>query len=144
FSWSHIMNIHSSSPTSVQAEPELDRAVDSRALNGATTPALAQQLYVPSHSSVLTHAFLKALDSTACRFTFQLIRDPKDRKNDPNPRGLHLIHHCTPSEACALAEKWNTSEHGYGLYVTINETDFAGRKREHIIRPRAVFGDADE
>jgi hypothetical protein len=33
---------------------------------------------------------------------------------------------------------------GLGFYVTINETDFAGRRRENIVRVRAVFVDADE
>jgi hypothetical protein len=140
------MNISSPfSPTSAQAEPELGCAVDGRAFSGMTVPAdaLAQQTPTPCHSPVLMHAFLKALDSTATRFTFQLFRDPKHRKNEPHPRGLRLIHHCTADEACAFTTEWNTPEHGYGVYVTINATDFGGRKRENVIRVRAVCGDAD-
>jgi RepB DNA-primase from phage plasmid len=42
-----------------------------------------------------------------------------------------------------LAREWNTPDHGYGVYVAINATDFGGRKRENVIRARAVFVDAD-
>jgi len=99
---------------------------------------------MPPHSPLLTHAFFKALDATTTRFTLQLFRDPKHRKDEPHPRGLRLIHHCTADEACALARKWNTPEHGYGAYVAINATDFGGRKRENVVRVRAVCGDVDQ
>src|SRR5690242_17116338 len=95
------------------------------------------------HSSVMARAFLRALDPNAERFTFQLFRDPKHRKNEPHPDGVRLINHCTADEAWALAQTWNTLEHGYGLYVTVNETDLHGRKRENIVRVRAVFVDVD-
>jgi hypothetical protein len=99
---------------------------------------------VPSHSPVTTTAFLKALDPSADRFTFQLFRDPKHRKLEANPPGLALVQHCGCEEASALARTWNTPEWGFGFYVTINETNFAGRKRENIVRVRAVLVDADE
>jgi hypothetical protein len=87
--------------------------------------------------------FLTALDAGAERFTFQLIRDPKHRKAEKTPRGLRLIHHCTINEVVALAKEWNTPEHAFGLYVTINQTDLTGRRRKNIIRVRAVYVDAD-
>jgi putative DNA primase/helicase len=141
--------MHISSPPSppsslVEAERGVAHLGDSVQNTADHAASPTSPTATPSHNPLLTHAFLKALDPTATRFTFQLFRDPKHRKNDPNPRGLHLIHHCTASDACALAEKWNTLEHGYGLYVTINETDLGGRKRENITRVRAVFVDADE
>ena len=69
----------------------------------------------PAHSPLLMNAFLKALDPSAERFTFQLFRDPKHRKDENTPPGLRrLIHHCTIDEAVALARQWNTPEHAYG------------------------------
>lgn len=95
------------------------------------------------HGELLMNAFLKALDPRADRFTFQLFRDPRHRKEEDRPYGLSLINHCTIDEAVALARKWNTPEHAYGLYVTINETDLTGRARGNVVRVRAVYIDAD-
>jgi hypothetical protein len=136
--------MHINSPPPVEAEHGVTHTGNGVRNTAERAPALTHTMATPPHSPLLMREFLKALDSTATRFTFQFFRDPKHRKNDPHPRGLHLIHHCTESDACALAEKWNTLEHGYGLYVTINETDLVGRKRENVTRVRAVFVDADE
>src|SRR5436309_621054 len=101
--------------------PDTIPAEVSREVTGATdnTPA-------PSHSPLLMNAFLKALDPCAERFTLQCFRDPKHRKNEKKPDGLRLVHNCTPDEAVALVTKWNTPEHGYGFYITVNETDLRG------------------
>ena len=58
------------------------------------------------------------------------------------------------AKAEALARKFNTSvrdplilesyRHGAGVYVTINETDGKGRKKENIVRIRAVWQEDDE
>jgi hypothetical protein len=119
--------------------PDANRAEVSREITGASdnTPA-------PSHSPLLMNTFLKALDPSAERFTLQCFRDPKHRKNEKKPDGLRLVHHCTPDEAVALVSEWNTPEHGYGFYITVNETDLGGRARENIIRARAVYVDVDE
>jgi hypothetical protein len=98
----------------------------------------------PTPKHLLINAFLRALDPSAERFTFQLFRDPKHRKNENKPAELRLINHCTIGEAVDLARQWNTPEHGYGLYVTINETDLRGRARKNVIRVRAVYVDVDE
>ena len=37
----------------------------------------------------------------------------------------------------------NTPETGVGVFVTIDETDLKGRRTENIVRPRALFVDAD-
>ena len=101
-------------------------------------------MQTPTHNPLLMKSFLKALDPSAERFTFQLFRDPKHRKDENTPPGLRrLIHHCTIDAAVALARQWNTPEHAYGLLVTINETDLTGRTRKNIIRVRAVYVDAD-
>ena len=49
----------------------------------------------------------------------------------------------------ALDEVWpkvltlNTPQRGVGVFVTISETDFKGRSTNNIVRPRAIFADAD-
>ena len=37
----------------------------------------------------------------------------------------------------------NTPQDGVGVFVTISETDFKGRSSKNIVRPRALFADAD-
>ena len=98
----------------------------------------------PPHNPLLINASLKALDPSAERFTLQLFRDPRHRKNENRPHGLRLIQHCTADETVVLARNWNTPEHAYGIFATINETDLAGRTSGNIIRARAVYMDADE
>jgi hypothetical protein len=75
--------------------------------------------------------FLKLLDPNAERFTFTLFHD---RKCGP-PITLHDgIRDVWP---CITAE--NSLGRGYGAFVTVNQTDFTGRKAENIIRARALF-----
>ena len=79
--------------------------------------------------------FLKLLDPNAERFTFTLFHD---RKCGP-PITLHDgIRDVWP---CITAE--NSLGRGYGAFVTVNQTDFTGRKAENIIRARALFIDMD-
>ena len=37
----------------------------------------------------------------------------------------------------------NSTERRIGVFVTINETDFGGRRVENIVRARGLFVDAD-
>src|SRR4051812_43358621 len=92
-----------------------------------------------THNREMAQRFLKALDPTAQRFTFQLLRDPPHRKSDPHPPGLRPMAHCSVDEALAMAKRWNTLQQGYGLFFTPNETDFLGRAKANIVRVRAVF-----
>jgi hypothetical protein len=135
-------------PYPATLEPIANQTDVRRAVTNATDRTATQipirLLTTPSHDPLEATRFLKALDPGAKRFTFQFIRDPKLRKTENNPRGLRPIHHSSPDEAFALMGQWNTPEHGYGLYVTINETDLLGRARENIIRVRAVYIDVDE
>ena len=86
--------------------------------------------------SVAEH-FLTQLDEAAERWTFQTFDDDGQRKD----RGLARIIHGTIEEhsetLCALNQR------GAGVFVTINETDFCGRKRENILRVRAVWQEDD-
>jgi hypothetical protein len=131
------------SPTS-SADLGLEHDGVGRPAKGERAATHARLVTAPSHDPVTATAFLKALDPSADRFTFQLFRDPKHRKLEANPPGLALVQHCGCEEASALAQTWNTPEWGFGFYVTINETNFAGRRRDNIVRVRAVFADADE
>jgi hypothetical protein len=45
--------------------------------------------------------------------------------------------------SCGPVISLNTPERRIGVFVTINETDFGGRRAENIVRARALFADAD-
>ena len=81
--------------------------------------------------------FLRLLDEDAERFTFQTFDDSKDRKDHRLVRVLHGT----------LAEHWQElcrlNEAGAGIFVTVQETDLRGRKKENIVRVRAIFQEAD-
>lgn len=81
--------------------------------------------------------FLKLLDPNADFFTFQTFDDNTDRKDPSLTRILHG----------SLEEHWDTlcelNRRGAGVYVTVNETDGKGRKKENIVRARALFQEAD-
>jgi AAA domain/RepB DNA-primase N-terminal domain/Primase C terminal 2 (PriCT-2) len=79
--------------------------------------------------------FLAGLDPRAHKFTFQFFSDGQ---------GEHAeILHGTLDEVWPKVQTLNTPERGFGVFVTINETDFKGRRTENIVRPRALFADAD-
>jgi hypothetical protein len=81
--------------------------------------------------------FLTALDPTAEKWTFQSFDDNQDRKDKSLARVLHGT----------LARNWSAlvelNERGAGVFVTINKTDFAGRKKANIKSVRALFSDLD-
>lgn len=54
---------------------------------------------------------------------------------------LAQMRHGTLDEHYAFLEKMNAK--GAGVFVTVNATDGDGRKKENIIRPRALFADFD-
>ncbi len=81
--------------------------------------------------------FLTRLDETAEQWTFQTFDDDGERKDSTLTRVLHgsLGEHLT-----TLTE---LNRRGAGVFVTINETDLRGRKRENIVRVRAVWQEDD-
>ena len=83
----------------------------------------------------MAESFLAALDPDADRFTFQLFSDRSDRYAE--------IIHGTIHDEWPKVEAFNIPERQVGVFVTINATDFRGRSRENIVRPRALFADAD-
>ena len=83
------------------------------------------------------HRFLALLDSQAERWTFQTFDDNRGRKDGNLTRILHGSLH---TQYDALAQ---FNQRGAGVFVTVNETDCKGRRRENIIRARALWQEDD-
>lgn len=82
--------------------------------------------------------YLDLLDNEADTWTFQTFDDMKGRKDSR----LALVLNGT------LGEHWETlvrlNQGGAGVFVTVNETDGTGRKKENIIRVRAIWQEQDD
>lgn len=85
----------------------------------------------------LAQTFLTLLDNAAEFFCFQTFDDNKQRKDQSLARVFNG----------SLDEHWSTlvklNLQGAGIFVTVNATDGEGRKRENIVRLRAIFQEAD-
>jgi hypothetical protein len=81
--------------------------------------------------------FLTTLDEDADRWTFQTIDDDKSRRDLSLTRTLHG----TLEEHRELLTTLNAA--GAGIFVTVNRTDFTGRKLENITGIRALWQEAD-
>ena len=98
-------------------------------------PPEGRPAVIPAHDREMARAFLAGLDPNATRFTFQFF-------SDGSGSGAQIFHG-TLDEVWPKVLALNTLQRGLGVFVTINETDFEGRKVENIVRPRALFADAD-
>jgi hypothetical protein len=81
--------------------------------------------------------FLSIIAPGETRFTFQTLDDSQDEKD---PRLARIVHG-TLIEHLALLASLNAQ--GAGVFVTINQTDFGGRKAENIVKVRCLFLDHD-
>ena len=81
--------------------------------------------------------FLTFLDPDAKRFTFQTFDDDVDRKDTRLVRVIHGSLTENFELLCSL------NDQGAGVFVTVNETNFTGRKATDIVRVRALFSDLD-
>jgi hypothetical protein len=82
--------------------------------------------------------FLVALGGDfGCGFTFQTFDDDKSRKD---ARLARVLHGTLEQHAAALTE---LNARGAGIFVTVNETDLAGRGRNNVVAVRAAFADFD-
>lgn len=88
------------------------------------------------HEKEMARRFLKILDPNATDFTFQFFADDKNR------RPARTVHD-TLDAIWPYVEQVNVPGCNIGVFVTVNETDGKGRKTANIIRPRALFVDAD-
>lgn len=81
-------------------------------------------------------SFLKALDSNAKEFTFQIF-------DDLRPKRKHLAEVFSGT----LSEHWDRlvdlNNKKLGIHVAIQETDLKGRKKENIKNIRAIIADND-
>jgi hypothetical protein len=117
-------------------------------LNGGGSP--------PQPNRAEAERFLNALDpSPNARWCFQTFTDDKKARKEraeENKRrkqqGLPPVK--DPLAAWrygTLAEHWDwlvkQNERGAGIYITVNETDGKGRKKDNIIRIRALLLDLD-
>ena len=85
--------------------------------------------------------FLRLLDPSATKFTFQFFKDPE---NDTHPAVTPAgQQHATLKEVWPCIIRQNSLQRAAGAFVTINETDLQGRKGANITRARALFADAD-
>ncbi len=98
-------------------------------------PAIGATPAMPAHDKGMAAQFLACLDPAADRFTFQFFGDGPDRYAE--------IFHGTLDEMWPKVLALNTPQRRIGAFVTIGETDLKGRREENILRPRALFVDAD-
>jgi len=83
--------------------------------------------------------FLTLLDEEAEQFCFQTFTDAKANKPDPDP--LAQVIQGTLED---VAERLTTlNRRGAGVFVTVNLTDGKGRKKDNIIRIRALWQECD-
>ncbi|NQV70990.1 MAG: PriCT-2 domain-containing protein [Pseudohongiella sp.] len=82
-------------------------------------------------------SFLSLLDEKATSFTFQTFDDNIDHKN---PSLTRLIHGTL--EAC-WTELVELNQKGAGVFISVNETDGKGRRKENIVRIRCLWVDDD-
>jgi hypothetical protein len=81
--------------------------------------------------------FLKLLDPTTTEFEFRTFDDDKTHED----KTLTKTFYGTLAEYAAKLKRLN--DKGAGVFVVLNETDGIGRKKENIVRVRAVFADLD-
>lgn len=93
----------------------------------------------------------KLLDTLAPngKFTFCAIDDNKDRINwkkveSGNPRAGAEIHTVHGTLSTHLEKLKELNQNGFGIFVTVNETDLKGRESKNITGIRAFFADFDE
>jgi len=87
----------------------------------------------------MARKFLAMLAPKATSFTFQIFDDDKNKKLKPKLAAKVII----GSFDAKWPELTAFNAKGYGIYVTVNETDGTGRKKENIMRARAVWQELD-
>lgn len=79
--------------------------------------------------------FLAALGET---HTFQTFDDNKDRKQKSLAKVINA-----PFNEKTIGILLNANMEGAGIFVTVNQTDGKGRRRENMVRTRAIYADFD-
>ena len=104
--------------------------------------------------AVKPERFLAALDPTADEWTFQTFDDNKERKEEneakweargrtgkKDPFAFTL--HGTLASCCVFPGLSDSTRAALGIFVTVNVTDFKGRKKGNIQSVRALFSHLD-
>ena len=125
------INPKAGSPNETMAAHPAAPVAATVALAGDNTANLA----APKHDKTMASRFLAGLDPNTTRFTFQFFSD--------GAGGHAQIFHGSLDELWPKVLTLNTPQRGVGVFVTISETDFKGRSTNNIVRPRAIFADAD-
>ena len=115
--------------------PKPDQKISADYLRSAQPRLSDLTLTTPAHDKNMARDFLACLDPNASKFTFQFFGDRVTASAE--------IFHGTLDEVWPKVQALNTPTRRCGAFVTINETDFKGRSKENIVRPRALFVDAD-
>jgi uncharacterized protein DUF5906/primase-like protein/DNA primase RepB-like protein len=97
--------------------------------------AAPSRTVTPTHELGVAEQYLQLLDPNAELFTFVLLHDAK--------RGQAATFHSSLGDVWPRIRAANSPAGGCGVFVAVNETNFTGRKAEHIVRARALFIDAD-
>ena len=84
--------------------------------------------------AALAESFLTLLDESAEQFTFQLFHDSKDKQPAYIKNGTLGEH---------LPFFIDMQQEGYGVFVTVNETNLCGRKKSDITRIRSLWMEND-
>lgn len=85
----------------------------------------------------IAKGFLNKLDPNTSNFTFQTFDDNKDRKD---PKLIRILNGTLEEHATALI---NLNAKGAGVFITVNQTDGTGRKKENIMGIRALWVEDD-
>jgi hypothetical protein len=101
-----------------------------------TNQGTAGSAAAPLHDKDVAARFLATLDPAAREFTFQFFHDGPTQ-------GRAEVFHGSLDDVWPKVLALNTPARGVGVFVTISETDGRGRRRENIVRARALFIDAD-
>jgi hypothetical protein len=123
-------------PTIENVNGELNSGTKYLAPQGENTPSRQVARAQVRHNKKQFLGYLHILDPMASKFTFQFFNDRVTGKDAKTFTG-------TPEEIWAEILARNTEERAIGVFVTVNETDLRGRKKENIFRVRALFVDAD-
>jgi hypothetical protein len=99
------------------------------------SPCSVPTQLMPTHEKTSAVQFLATLDPRAQRFTFQFFGEGDESYAE--------VFHGTLDDVWPAVLSLNTPQRRIGVFITINETDFRGRRAENIVRPRGLFADAD-
>jgi hypothetical protein len=87
-------------------------------------------------------AFIAALTGNVdTSVTFQTFADCSEGDDRMRDRSLARVLHGRLSERMEALTDLN--HRGAGIFITVNETDLLGRKKQNIVSPRALFSDFD-